>query len=606
MLTEEQLCDNVQELKSLNGGRIAKYRRNYRKYSYTPYISLESIRSPNVVGYWQDDESPEDDTSSTPQLNVIKSCVDTLTSKIAQSKVRPYFNCVNGTFKDIQIVNQVQQYFDQYFDEQNVNKTVSEAFRAACIFDTGWVYANPLTKQIMQALPWQVFFRPSEMTYNKFTRIYYEQKDYPTVLLPDFIKIDKDEIPYCTFGTYYDTVNHTVAYYCDQLEQLRYILNYESDTIPFIPIHFNTPVAGASSQSIVDMLYSLQTEIDILMSKIKDASQLNPAMTFFVPDGSGIKASQLNNRIGNIVTYKATPNMTASPVTVSTPSFIDQQYIQLIDELKQNAYDMVGISQLSAQSRKPAGLNSGVSLQTMEDIESDRFETQLNQVIRCYVQIAKTCIRVFNPDENVLPKEKDIINIKWKEIVKEQDRMTIQFSGADSLSKDPSTKLQQLQALAQAGVIPSSHIAQFMEIPDINRGYSMSNNAINAVLSVIDDCINNDSFEVPEYIPFTMLKEEIINTQLSLRASNYQRNKDDIEKLTKLYEIVEDKEKGYEQAAGVDENGNPVNVLTQEATTQQAGAQNAQPGAQNQNVATPQIDNTAMKLGTENSAWNGK
>jgi hypothetical protein len=274
------------------------------------------------------------------------------------------------------------------------------------------------------------------------------------------------------------------------------------------------------------------------MSKVKDASQLSPALTFFLPDDATIKSSQLNNRIGNIVTYKATSDMTSSPVTVATPAFIDNQYIELIQQLKETAYEMVGISQLSAQSKKPTGLNSGVALQTMEDVESERFEEQLNQVIRCYVEIAKTCLRVFPKGETILPDTPNRVAIKWSDIVAEEKKMQIQFSAADSLSKDPSIKLQQLQQLAQVGVIPQERIAQFMELPDLEGGYSLSNNAINAVLSVIRDCIENDNMEIPDYIPIPMLKNEIVNTQLSLRAANYEKNKDDIDKLTELYKTA--------------------------------------------------------------------
>ena len=138
--------------------------------------------------------------------------------------------------------------------------------------------------------------------------------------------------------------------------------------------------------------------------------------------------------------------------------------------------------------------------------------------------------------------------------------------------------------LAQAGVLPQSRIAQYMEIPDINSGYSLSNNAINAVLSVIDDCIQKDNFDVPDYVPFTMLKEEIINTQLSLRSANYEKNADDIEKLQVLYAVAEQKEKEWQET--VTQNtietqanaelesitANPLpqgeNILTQEANMQ--------------------------------------
>ena len=308
---------------------------------------------------------------------------------------------------------------------------------------------------------------------------------------------------------------------------------------------------------------------------------------------SSVKTAQLNNRVGQILEYNATPNMTGSPVTVATPAFIDGQYMQLVDELKQSAYELVGISQLSAMSTKPTGLNSGVALSTMENIESDRFETQLNQVIRAYVDIAKTCIEVFPEEDTILPEDNQRLSIKWKDIVEESNKMVVQFSAADSLSKDPSTKLQQLQMLAQTGIIPQTRIAQFMELPDIQSGYSLSNNAINAVLTCINDCIEKDIFEVPDFIPFTMLKEEIINTQLSLKAAASEENDNsvDIAKLTKLYERVESKEADWQADAQLESemqamegertaDGLPVgmNILSQEAQMEQVPPQTAPMG----------------------------
>lgn len=541
MITEQKIRDRVSELKSLNESRLSKYYRNYNYYNNTPAGTLKTIRNPSIVGLYNIDESPENDTTLTPSINVIKSCIDTLTSKIAQSKVRPFFNCINGTFKDINVCKNAQQYFDQYFDIEEVNKKVSMAFRDACIFDHGVIYVDSETKSITKALPWQVFVRPAELTYNNITRAYYCQNDYPVSMLPEkyrnkVLKVNEDQ-EYVTYGIYYDTVDQCKAVYISELDFVE-IEKYEGNRVPFIFLWYNNPIHGGSSVSVVDMLYGIQCEVNTLMSKVKDASQLSPALTFFLPDDATIKSTQLNNRVGNVITYKATSDMSGSPVTVATPNFIDSQYIELINNLKETAYEMVGISQLSAQSKKPTGLNSGIALQTVEDVESERFEEQLNQVIRCYVEIAKTCLRVFPKEETILPDTPNRLDVRWGDIVDEEKKMQIQFSAADSLSKDPSTKLQQLQQLASVGVIPRERIAQFMELPDLEGGYSLSNNAINAVLSVIRDCIESDNYEIPDYIPIPMLKTEIINTQLSLRAANYEKNVGDIDKLNKLYEQV--------------------------------------------------------------------
>ena len=579
MITEQKIRDRVSELKSLNESRLSKYYRNYNYYNNTPAGTLKTIRNPSIVGLYNIDESPENDTTLTPSINVIKSCIDTLTSKIAQSKVRPFFNCINGTFKDINVCKNAQQYFDQYFDIEEVNKKVSMAFRDACIFDHGVIYVDSETKSITKALPWQVFVRPAELTYNNVTRAYYCQNDYPVSMLPEkyrnkVLKANPDQ-EYVTYGIYYDTVDQCKAVYITELDFVE-IEKYEGNRVPFIFLWYNNPIHGGSSVSVVDMLYGIQKEVNTLMSKVKDASQLSPALTFFLPDDATIKSTQLNNRVGNVITYKATSDMSGSPVTVATPNFIDSQYIELINNLKETAYEMVGISQLSAQSKKPSGLNSGIALQTVEDVESERFEEQLNQVIRCYVEIAKTCLRVFPKEETILPDTPNRLDVRWKDIVDEEKKMQIQFSAADSLSKDPSTKLQQLQQLAQVGVIPQERIAQFMELPDLEGGYSLSNNAINAVLSVIRDCIESDNYDVPDYIPIPMLKTEIINTQLSLRAANFKKNQGDIEKLNQLYNVVVQMEQQMNQPTPEEQAMQQQQQMQQEQMAEQQAAMQQQ------------------------------
>lgn len=559
----------VNELKSLNAQRIVKYYRNRSLYESTPRLNIENIKNPNVVGYYNNINELNEDTTATPNLNVIKSCIDTLSSKIAQSKVRPFFNCVNGSFKDIQTVKSAQQFFDQYYDAEDVNKKVSEAFRDACIFENGYVFIDVDSKKIDKALPWQVYERPSELSYGKVTRTYYERKDYPVTLLPAKVyNAIKDKIglaEYVTYGLYFDTVNKVKVYYVPEYD---YVLeeSFEAERTPFIRIYYNCPVSGNTSNSVVDMLYTIQLEINTLMNKIKDASQLNIAMTYLIPKGSGLKTGQLNNRIGNIIEYEPTSNMTGSPVTVSTPSFIDPQYMALLNELIAKAYELVGISALSAQSKKPTGLNSGIALSTMEDVESERFETQLNQVIKSYVDIARTCLEVFPKDEDILPEVTTRMTIKWGDIVEESKKMQIQFSSADALSKDPSQKLQQLIALAQAGVIPQSRISQFMEIPDLQGGYSIANNAINAVMSIIQDCVNNDVFDIPEYIPLSLLEDEILNTQLSLRAANYEMNRESIAKLSTLYSMCIEKEKSLAEEAQKDAMAEQIGEMAMQGT----------------------------------------
>lgn len=533
---KQYVLESVSELKSLQGTRISKYTRNYRLYESTRGISLDSLRSNGSVGFYKDSSSA--DVSPDISLNVIKSCTDTLASDMGKLKARPYFNTVNGNWREIQITKTAQRYFDQKFEYDGINKEVTEAFRNACIFDTGVLFINPFDKTVKSVLPFQVFIRPAEETYGKLTRVYYELKDYPTSRISDY----KGKQQYTTYGYYFDTEKHIAARMLADTGEV-IVTPFDSDLIPFVFMHYQRPIVGSSSSSIADILASIQIAINFLLNRYKDASQKNPAQTFFVPEGSSIEAFKLNNEIGNIISYATTSNMTGSPVTVATPSFIDGQYLDGVERLKALAYEMIGLSPTSVAGLKQKGADSGVALETLDSIESERFQTQTDQLIRTYKDIVRIMIQVFPADDDILEKDMFTSPFKWEDIVKLNKKMKIQYSVADVSSKDPSTKIQMIQMLKNTGLASDEMLLQMLDLPDLDLAQNYLNNTWNAIQTVINRCIEFDTYDVPMFVSFTNLMSEILNTQLILFAADPINNEGSIIKLTKLFGVVYEKNK---------------------------------------------------------------
>ena len=517
-MDKNQIVSNINTLESRYNSYKSKCLRNLRLFTYSSTTTLD-ISESEVVGFYQRGTfSTSDDTTSAIQENIIASCIETLCSKIASQKVRPFFNTVNGTFKEMQIAKQAQIFFDMLYEENNVNEIITDAFRNACVFDKGIVKISD--DGITNRLPWNVFFDPREVTYNQITQVAEKLPKTPGRILELKYGIKADRNLDYTVYEYYDVMEHIKAVYVQELNKV-VTHEYKPNIIPYLEIHYTNPVKGDTSQSVVDQLYGIQTQIDELLAVMKDSISVNPGMTLLVPRSSNIKTNMLSNRTGQIIQYDPIPGQTTSPVTYATNDIISPQFVQLLDKLKNDAYEIVGISQLSATSQKPSGLNSGVALNTMEDIESSRFETQLNSVVRLYVDVAKACLDIFPPEIDILPDDLNRANIKWKDIVEARNNMKIQFSAAESLSKDPSEKLKQLVALSQAGVIPQSHIATLMELPDLQSGYNLANNAFNSVYTFIDNVLVSGILpdKIPVYLPKNkggLLETEIVNTMLSL------------------------------------------------------------------------------------------
>lgn len=587
-LSKPEVIARINDLLANNNTKLSKYQRNYALYNQSPVADLRA-KIPMPVGFQDDVYSDE---SVVPKLNVIKSAIDSVVSKISTAHCRPYVNTVKGSFKTIQICKQLQVFFDYYFDEQNVQNKVVQALRDACVFDTGYIYVDEVDGNISVIQPWNAYVRQTEKDDIKSCYVEFPNTSVDSLKDEDYEELNASERKglYVNIGYFYDSRTKTKAVLVNR--QIRNIASVESDTIPLVAIHYTMPIVGNSTLSVVDMLKGIQVEVDELMKRISDASVLNPGLTFFVSNASNIKVGQLNNRVGNIVQYQSPQN--SAPVEVATPSFIADQYISLLDNLIEKAYNMVGISQLSAQGKKPVGLDSGVALATQNDIESDRFQVLLDQYIKMFTDLAKTVVKIFNVNKDIIEPSRYNLELTWGDVAKEYEKMRIQFSAADSLSKDPSEKLKQLQALAQAGIIPATQIASLLELPDINRGYSVANNAFNAAMTLIDQVIYDDKYEVPDYVPFQMLKEQIINMQLSLcAAAKSTENDDDIEKLKHYYELIEDREE-------------ELSMIQQQAVQQDMNSQNMYASQNNENLTGNTEQNlTTVPEGTANPYQTG-
>lgn len=525
MADKNKILAKITELQGYNSKWRGKWLRNFRLYCYTMNVSLDMIKEGNVLGYYKMLAS---DYTSSVNENVIASCIDSLTSMIASKMTRPYLSGVNTTYNERQILQQAQQFFDIFIDRENLNEVVTEAFRDSCIFGNGFIFIDGRNKKVMKALPWQVIYRPAEKTYGKITRCLYERKQYPATLLPY-----KTNAEYVTYSIFYDVLDHQEVHLVNN--EIKEVLKYNADEIPFIQLNYTNPVYGRDATSVVDLLYGIQMKIHDLYQTFTEAARKNPAQVFLVPKGSDIKATSLTNELGQVLQYNPIEGVN-NPVQGFTPNFIGEQYMSTINQLKNDAYELTGVSRLSAQSQNPLGADaSGRALQTMNDIESERFEVQQRAVINAYVNVIYKCIECFNPEDLILPEDLNKAPITWEALQKLVNKTKVEFSATAYLSKDPSTKLEQIQAMVSNGWLNNRQAISLLGIPDTESAYSYVNCSYNAVQEVINEALYNEDYTIPDYIPIDMLKQEILTTLLSLRAVQNENNMASIERLQKLY-----------------------------------------------------------------------
>lgn len=475
------------------------------------------------------------DLLRAPSTNVIKSVIDSLVSKLSNNKVRPFFAPVDGTFKTKKVIRQAQQFFDIYYDKINLNNIISETFKDACIFDIGYIIINPFTFEVERVPSYCI----EELNVNGENKV-------------ALIKwIHQPSLALDKYGVSTSRQYVNIEMLIKENEATLYVDEKKVKTIttsgyPIVNVYYNEPINNGKTVSIVDELEGIQTQIDLINSKIAATSQLTPANLVFIDEQSGLKASDVNNKDCQIYPVGIQPGNTANPVNVVTPVPFDPSWSAMLDFYINKAYDMIGISQLSAQSRKPSGLDSGVALQTMEDIESDRFEVQVNHFINAYIDVTRKLIEIIPEDVEILPADKYQSTMTWASLKEQNNLYKVQYSAATALSKDPAERAKQIIQMSQIGLITPSKAAELMDMPDLTDAYTDAESAEMAVAAVINNAVEYDLYDVPDYVSLTSLAREITleQNQLFISMSAGKDNSEvaeSLKRLNKLDAIVADK-----------------------------------------------------------------
>ena len=135
----------IRELDSIIESNLDRYEFMEMRYANDTSINLRNYWE-YKVDYQPFTWKQDSDLADESQLNVIKSVIDSIVSKLANQKVRPYFNTINGNYKSKQAVRKAQHFFDVLFDTEKVNTKVSEAFKGACKDGIGFIYVIRLSQ----------------------------------------------------------------------------------------------------------------------------------------------------------------------------------------------------------------------------------------------------------------------------------------------------------------------------------------------------------------------------------------------------------------------------------------------------------------------------
>lgn len=381
--------------------------------------------------------------------NLIKSMVDTAHNRIAQNRVLPFFLTEDGDWSQQERGKKLNQFIEGLFFETNFYEVAQQIFLDACIFGTGFLHvydADPdgkgrvaiercFTEEIRIDDNQAAFASPHEMHREKFASrdrllamcngdkqaIAAIMKAQPTKLSQNqsTSQYTHDMIPVVeswrlpTGPIDEDNPQKTDGKRALIIETGTLELSpYPYDYFPIIPFRWNVRPLGYYGLGISGQLRGTQYEVNNVLRVMSRGLRLSAVPRLLIPYGSRVNPQHITNDPGGLIWHA--PGMAPQYLTGAV---FPPEFYQWLEGLIAKAYQQVGISELTAQQKKPAGINSGRGLRELTDIQGDRFATIEQRWESFILSAAKLMI------------------LKARDIAKRNGYYEVKVGGKDSFSR---------------------------------------------------------------------------------------------------------------------------------------------------------------------------
>jgi hypothetical protein len=496
--------------------------RNARLVSNRQFLSLNI---PSVAG--RSTNRPTQDTARLT-LNVIKSCVDTAAAKISKSKPRPQFVTSGGDHKLKKKAKQLTKYLDGLFDSARVYPTAQEVFVDACTFGTGVLKVFIKDEEciaVERVLPQEILVDEAESYYSNPRQLHH-RKFISRTLLASMFPEHKDLIATAASTvvandvSQEDLVTVVESWHLPSSKQAqdgRRVICVSNVTLvdepwvhdffPFAFFRWSKLPVGFFGQGLAEELTGIQIEINKILRNIQSAQAVMSVPRVFLDSPANVPSAKLQpNPEGlSVVYYQG-----SQPTFLTAPAMPGEVYSHL-DRLVNKAYEITGISQLSASSKKPGGLDSGVAIREFQDIESERFILVGQRWEQLFLDVASIAIELskalyeINPQLNVTIATRSVMEkIKWKDVDMDQDKYVMRCFPTSILPTTPAGRLQAVQEMIQAGFVSKEEGMNLLDFPDLERANSINNAAVDDVMSILEKIVDEGEYTTPE--PYFDLK----------------------------------------------------------------------------------------------------
>lgn len=285
-----------------------------------------------------------------------------------------------------------------------------------------------------------------------------------------------------------------------------------SGEFPFCVMRWTNDEAGYHGVGLGDILSGIQGEINYNLEVIRDSAALLGVPYILVHSGTKIMDEELltNDRARKI---EFSGNV---PPRIDTPAFAHPQLFQHIENLYNKSFELSGLSRLSATSLKPAGIESGIGLMTLQDVETQRFAEFARQWEEIAVAAAGLIVQAaksLGGDLKTKGTSRAFVStIKWADVDMVADAFDLQVYPQSSLPQNPAGRSEFVIRLAEQGLIDKDDLFALLTLQDVSKTTKLATAEYDDLERTFETMI-----ETGEYLEPLEIQDLALGLRLALR-----------------------------------------------------------------------------------------
>lgn len=510
-----QLLSTTEYLKRTNAQRIRQASVFTRLFSGKPLYNF--LASNNSL------DNSNQLPIGRPTANIVYSCTDTLLSRITQEKPKPTFLTDGGMYKQQRLSKDANQFVWGEFYRTKAYEKGALMFRDGCVLGDGLlkVFARDNKVEIERTLETELLTDYNDAYYGN-PRQLIQMKLVDRGVFLELFPDSEEMIAGATTG-HVDSTPRSTETVSDQFiiaegwhlksgedaSDGRHVIacsagiildeEYDKKTFPFVKFGYNPNPVGYFSQSLSEILMPTQMEIYRMLIVASQSIELMGVPRIYIDEMSKIMETSFNNRIGTIIKGRGNP-----PEFLNATSNAPEIY-QWIQWLIENGHNMAGLSQMSTNGMKPAGLDSGEAQREFMNTQDTRFAAVERRYKETYqdlaylvIDTAADIVSETGKYSTVYPGKNGTREVDFKSISMLKDTYVIQCYEESSLPKDPAGRQAKLSEMLAAGEITSQEFRKLSGFPDLEESDRLANALEDRIKFMLDKIIDGEEYEAPD------------------------------------------------------------------------------------------------------------